>query len=461
MLSYNLNERNNLPLYEFIYKSIKNDIISGKLAAEEKLPSKRKLAENLHISVITVENAYSMLLSEGYIYSVEKSGYYVSHIAKLKEPKAIEQYYTYPEKKQYEINMKSSRNEDKKFPVASWCRIARKVLTEKSDELFNPCGFAGCTELRQEIAKYLSRNRSLDVSPDCIIIGAGTEYLCGLIIRLLGSYKVFGLENPGYKKVASLYKTGGARCFYLNLDSEGISTEELRKSPVEVLHISPNHHYPTGKVTSASRRYELLEWANERDGRYIIEDDYDSELRFDSYPLGSMRAEDKNGKVIYMNTFSKTISPSLRVGYLVLPRELMELYVKKFECFSCTVSLSEQYILADFIGGGYYERHISGLKRFYMQRRNAFFLLIAKSSVKDKVQITEEISGLHFILELLTETDDFYLSEQAEKEGILLSFLSDFSTYKDKTAEHKLVVNYGSLSEEQFKKVLVFLSRFI
>lgn len=459
MLSYSLDGARKTPLYEQLYSHIKKDIIGGVLRENERLPSKRSLAKNLCVSVITVENAYANLLAEGYIYSLPKSGYYVSRIeAPPAAPSVGENGRPIaPPERVLRADMRSNGADASLFPLAQWSRITRKVLADGDASLFSAEGHAGDRILRQAIASYLSENRALSVSPDNIIIGAGTEYLCTLLVQLLGSYRVFGLENPCYRKVPALYAAGGARCFFLGLDDSGVDMDELRKSPVEVLHISPNHQYPTGIVADAVRRFELLSWAGEREGRYIIEDDYDSELRFDARPYPSMRGEDIGGRVIYMNTFSKTISPSFRVGFLVLPDALMKLYAERFGMFSCTVSSIDQLILAEFIRSGQYERHLNRLKRLYRMRRERFLSMIDESALAGSLRVAEGRAGLHFLLELPTDMPDAEVRALAEQNGIGLSFLSDHLHAPIPRLAHKLVVNYSGFDEAGFGEVLSFL----
>lgn len=451
-----MQEKSGTPLYEQLYSFIKKDILSGNLRENERLPSKRRMAENLQVSVITVENAYANLLAEGYIYSKPKSGYYISPI-EIPNPKP-NPFPSFYHKPKLETDMRANRFDSSLFPFSLWSRLTRKVLSDCDATLFCAENFAGSSVLRQEIANYLSRNRSMRVSPENIIIGAGTEILCHSLVRLLGSFKVFGVENPCYRKVPRLYESEGARIFPLNLDYAGVKMEELTKSPVEVLHISPNHQYPTGIVTDAARRFDYLSWASEKKGRAIIEDDYDSELRFDSRPLPSLYSDDSGGNIIYMNTFSKTISPSLRIGFLVLPDGLMEEYSRKFQDFSCTVSTIDQLVLAEFLKSGQYERHISRLRKFYRQRREKFFEEIKKRPLSSQLEIIEGRAGLHFLLKLQTEKSDEEIKSLAAKEGIGLSFLSDHFSPKFSGFSHQLLVNYSGFDEKNFAVVLEFLS---
>ena len=277
-------ENSRMPLYEQLYRALKQNIISGDFSCGEKLPSKRELAKRLSVSLITVENAYAQLAAEGYIHSIQKKGYYVSSLAKPSgAARKNATVYQLPSKETYQIDLRTDRPDAGRFPIASWCRLTRQVLTEQGDDIFRSGDFSGERVLREQIAAYLKRSRFLDVSPDCVLVAAGTECLCDILVKLLGAYRVFGLEDPGYRKVSDLYRSAGARCFYLPMDTDGIRMDALRASSTEVLHISPNHQYPTGVVTPASRRFELLAWAGERDGRYVIEDDYDICRKGDLY----------------------------------------------------------------------------------------------------------------------------------------------------------------------------------
>ena len=289
------------PLYEQIYRALKENILSGAFESGEKLPSKRALAKQLSVSLITVENAYAQLAAEGYLYAVQKKGYYVAALETPPPPAAgVAPRYHLPEHERFAIDLRVDRPDAGRFPTATWSRLTRRVLTEQGDGIFRSGEFSGEQALRLQIAAYLRRSRCLDVSPDRILVAAGTESLCDILVKLLGAYRVFALEDPGYRKVSDLYRAAGARCFFLPMDADGIRLDALRASPAEVLHVSPNHQYPTGILTPASRRFELLAWAGERSGRYLIEDDYDSELRFDARPLPPLIAEDRSEKVIYM-----------------------------------------------------------------------------------------------------------------------------------------------------------------
>ncbi len=461
MLNYSLSERGDTPIYRYLYRQIKNDILSGKLTAGEKLPSKRSLAQTLNVGVITVENAYSCLISEGYIDAKEKKGYFVARIERLPTAERPVREFRLPERRTYSVDLRSGAVDTASFPVSIWNRLSREVITERSADFFRPCAPTGAPELRHAIADYLRRVKSIETSPDCIVIAAGTEMLLYSIVRLLGGYNVYAAEEPGYPKIPAVYTAAGARCIALPSDAQGVDTEALRNSPASVLHVSPNHHYPTGRITSLSRRSELLRWAAERAERYIVEDDFDSEFRFDAHPIGRLFSIDFAEKVISMNTFSKTISPSLRIGYLVLPPHLTERYLERSEHFSCTVSAAEQLTLARFIADGYYEGHIARMRRLYGVRRKKFLEMIRRSPLNGRIRITEQGAGLHFLLKLPDTVSEEAISALARKNGVGLSFLSQCSRYSSAMEKGYLIVNYGGIDEDGFDAALRFLEKAI
>ena len=310
MLTYSFDNKGKVSLYEFLYKSIRDDIVSGKLSPEEKLPSKRALADHLNISTITIENAYNQLVAEGYIYSKPKSGFYVSSIV---SPviHSIAEKNMYPAEKNscddeiYSADFSNNSASQESFPFVTWTKLMRQTMSDKRDKLTLNSPSIGVKELRCAISDYLFQFRGMSADPECIVIGAGTEYLYSLIIQLLGRDKKYALEDPGYRKIAQIYKANNVAFDYIPLDGQGVNTKALEKSSADVLHISPSHHFPTGIVTPVSRRYELLSWASESEDRYIIEDDYDSEFRFSGRPIPSLQSIDNLDKVIYINTFFK------------------------------------------------------------------------------------------------------------------------------------------------------------
>ena len=290
MLTYSFTNKGSDSLYEYLYKCIKNDILLGNLDVDEKLPSKRSFAKNLGISVITVENAYEQLMAEGYIYSIPKKGFYVADLRELNLTKDSS---TAPdttslsleEKVSYLADFTSNQTDSEIFPFTIWARTMRELLNENQQQLMEnpPCG--GIMVLRQAISDYLHAFRGMVVNPQQIIVGAGTEYLYGLLIQLLGDDKIYGIENPGYPKIAKIYDSMHVSYSAIDLDEHGVCIDSLEDHQIDIMHLSPSHHFPTGIITPISRRYELLGWASKDENRYIIEDDYDSELRLGGKPI--------------------------------------------------------------------------------------------------------------------------------------------------------------------------------
>lgn len=458
MLTYALENRGTDTLYEYLYKQIKADILSKKLVAGERLPSKRLLAKNLNVSTITVENAYSQLVAEGYIYSIPKSGYYVTDIsADLMEPlpeRPAKQFEKPEEKKTYFADFASNSTVEDAFPFSIWSKLLKEVMAENSKELMSRSPSKGVYELRSAVAGYLYQFRGMDVKPEQVIIGAGTEYLYGLIIQLLGYDKCYAVEDPGYQKISRIYQAQNVCCKFVAMDGNGINMEALEESGADVLHISPAHHFPTGLVTPVSRRYELLSWASRKDNRYIIEDEYDSEFRLVGKPVPTLESIDVGEKVIYINTFSKSLSSTIRISYMVLPESLMRRYDEMLSFYACTVSNIEQYTLARFITDGCLEKHINRMRNYYREQRDLVLACIKKYMNPDKIRIREENSGLHFLLEIDTNYSDDRLRNNAEARDIHISFLSQYYRNTENARYHTLVINYSGIMPEHIEEAV-------
>lgn len=455
MLTYSFENIGKEALYEYLYKCIKKDIIEGRLAKGEHLPSKRTLAVNLGISTITVENSYGQLMSEGYIYSVPKKGYYVSDISGVAKIKPVK--YEVPEiivneQPKYKSDLSSNRTDPESFPFATWAKLMRKVITDKQDELMKISPSEGTWELRKAIAMHLASFRDMQVAPEQIIIGAGTEYMYGLLIQLLGRDKVYCVENPGYAKIARIYASNNVKCCYADMDEEGMKPDAVRECNADIVHISPTHHYPTGITMPVSRRFELLAWANEQSDRYIIEDDYDSEFRMTGKTIPTMKSIDISEKVIYMNTFSRTLTPTIRISYMVLPPHLAALYHQKLNFYACTVSNFEQYTLAAFINEGYFEKHLNRMRLFYTRQREAVLSVLRKEQNGCVGRVREADSGLHFILELNTDLSDDEVKKRLESDGIHINALSEYYHDQSRADSHSFVISYSNIKIDSFRQ---------
>jgi GntR family transcriptional regulator/MocR family aminotransferase len=460
MLTYDLNERNDLTIYEYLYRCIKDDILNGTLEAGEKLPSKREFAKHHQISLKTVENAYEQLIIEGYIYSEEKRGYYVSDVDadkvksshKTHTPFGI--YHNAANDEQFFADFTSNQAAIENFPYDTWVKIMRGILSQYDTEMLKTVSFQGAYVLREAIAKYLYGFRGMEVSPDQIIVGAGTEYLYGRLIQLLGKNHVYALEDPGYRKISKIYQAHGVSWEYIGVDENGLLVDRLYKSSANVVHVSPGHHFPTGCIMPIARRQMLLEWAEEGMDRYIIEDDYDSEFRFTHRPIPAIQSLNHNHRVIYMNTFSKTLAPSIRISYMVLPLKLIERYVDTMNFYSCTVSSFEQYALAEFMNRGYFERHINRMKKYYKAKRDAMLKVFEKSDLARIATIDEKDAGNHFLLHINTELSDTELKWLARENGIKLDCLSEYCESEKELHSHTVIVNYSDIDEKSFGKAL-------
>ena len=458
MLTYDINKRGNQPIYDFLYKCIRSDIQSGVIKAGEKMPSKRKLAEHLNISINTVMNTYEQLLSEGYIVSKERCGYFAEELSDyIKRPPEKEIPDTDPQKEdEFLADFKANRPSSTLFPASVWAKYMREAISAGNKSLMDVIPYNGLYELRCAIADYLKRSRGITVSHEQIIIGAGTEYLYGRLLQLFGHESILAIEDPGYKKFANIAQMYGNTWRYVPIDSHGLIIDELEESGADIIHLSPANHFPTGTIMPIGRRIQLFEWANKVKKRFIIEDDYDSEFRYSGKFIPPLYSDDVMGKVIYMNTFSKTLVPSLRISYMVLPPKLLKRYVETMSFYSCTVSSYEQYALAGFINDGHLERHISRLKKYYSHQRVKIIKAIQQSELSRISEILEKNAGTHFLLRVDTILSEEEIVAAGKKKNINFSMLSDY-TYSNKIEEQPtLVINYAGINsdDESIKNIV-------
>lgn len=348
-----MTEKKEMPAYMQLYRKIRSEITDGEYVYGFRLPSKRSMASDTGNSLITVEHAYELLKEEGYIESRQRSGYYV----------------IYRSSEMYEVSddpqiIPPVRQDDVSdlFPRSVFSSCVRKVLNDYGDEIMRSTEGCGAKILRQAIASYLGRSRDMHVNEDQIVIGSGSEYLYPVIVQILGHHRIYGIEDPSYEKIRQMYRASGVRVDLLKMGENGIRHSELVRTPASVLHVTPYHSFPSGMSADASKRRDYLEWA-EKKNAFIVEDDYASEFS----PLSTMQetlfAMDRNDHVIYMNTFTRTIGPSMRVGYMVLPGLKTEEFLSKISFRSCTVPTLIQYVIAELLNSGSFERHINRVRR--------------------------------------------------------------------------------------------------
>lgn len=446
MLNYDLKGKNK---YYTLYCALRDDILRGKFRADERLPAKRVLAEELGVSVVTVRLAYEQLLAEGYIRSKERSGYFVEKIdtpappaARRAEPAAS------PAGKRYRADFVKGSTPADLFPFSVWTRLTRAVLADCGEHLLERVPCDGDAELKAALSAYLYRARNIDVDPRYIVVGAGAEHLYGVVVQLLGREKVYAVENPGYGKISSAYALNGARCVPVKVTESGMDLDALEGSGADVAHVSPSHQFPTGAVMPASARSRLIAWANAGE-RYIVEDDYDSEFRLVGRPLQCTYGLCPD-KVIYMNTFSKSLAPSMRMGYMVLPPALYETYTRIFGTSANFVPLFEQKTLAAMLDGGYFERHIQRLKHYYREIRQIVRNKLA--ALGETCEVYDTGSGLHLLAKFASLSDG-EIKARAEETGVRVKCLSDYLLGDDQglRAEYAgcAVVNYSGVTPEE------------
>lgn len=451
MASYDLSGKNK---YYTLYEGIREDILRGAYRAGEKLPAKRTLAAELGVSVVTVQTAYDQLLAEGYISSKERSGYYVCPLditGRTGKSAPLSADLSAEDKGGAGTGVgpviadfaKGSAPAEL-FPFSSWAKLMRAVLSDCGEHLLERVPCDGDTELKCAISAYLCRARGIFVEPERIVIGAGAEQLYGTIVQLIGRDKLYAVENPGYRKISETYMLNGARCAFVDVNADGMDVEGAISLGADVFHVSPAHQFPTGAVMPASARARLIA-AAKASGAYIVEDDYDSEFRLVGKPLQNMYALDSD-RVIYLNTFSKTLAPSMRMGYMVLPPALYKRYVEMFGRNSCCVPLFEQKTLARMISGGAFERHINRLKNYY---RGVHEILLEKlASLSCPNELRDSASGLHFTVKFPSAPSDDSIKERAMELGIRIKCLSDYLLAPRTGCEKTAVVNFSGTTRE-------------
>ena len=540
MLTYDLSQRGDESLYEYLYLCIRADIENGSIPAGRRLPSKRALAKHLGVSLITVEGAYSQLVAEGYVRAEARRGYYacdlevrptrlgqgsglsvpasqsadscsLAHMAKPAECNSPAQaggpagpghlarasrpaepnllvhaggpadstcsaLAAHPVECDQPGQVKqlggAAHSIDAaaprapliadfstgslpldRFPFSSWAKTVREVLSRESEQslLGDTCA-QGALALRTQLAEYLHSFRGMQVRPEQIVVAAGSQVLDNLIVQLLGRERGYAVETPGYSRLASIYRANDAKLAYVPLDDGGISMPYLRTSGVNVAHIMPSHQFPTGLVTSVARRYELLAWASEQPGRYIVEDDYDCEFRLSGRPIPTLMSVDASSCVIYTNTFAKSLGSSFRIAYMVLPSSLVDAYQEKLGFYSSTVSATEQLALARFISTGEYERHVARTRSYYRSLKNELVDALRSCPVADHIQTEATGAGLHFLMHVDVPGPTKAFLQAARARGVILSPLSAFCAPDQALAsgfDGTYVMNFAGLAPNQ------------
>ncbi len=420
--------KSSLPLYRQLYETIIREIKADHYQENDKMPSKRDLAESLKISENTVDTAYQMLVTEGYLRAVPKSGFYVCRLESLNPMQAKKQTFGQEKqqgKKNYLYDFSPNTVDLENFPFRTWAKISKDIMYNHPD-LLNHGDRQGDECLRSALAKYLYEFRAVQCDSEQIIIAAGIEYLLMILNAILPQETAFAIENPAYLRAYYMMKSFGRQIRLINVDKQGMKVDQLRSSGANIAYVTPSHQFPTGVVMPVGRRTDLLKWANEKKDRYIIEDDYDSEFGFSGKPIPALQGLDYHGKVIYLGTFSRSIAPSIRISYMVLPDALLQQYRKQFSFHSATVSRFEQHTLSRFIVEGYLERHLNRSRKVYKKKKEALIQAFKRTSFGNKIKVFGDEAGLHFLLKIQNGMSEQELLQCAEDVGIKINGISDF-----------------------------------
>lgn len=460
-LTINLQPGTKVPLYEQIYNYIKQDIQAGRMKSGERLPSTRALCRHLEVSRSTVELAYEQLLSEGYVEAEPCRGYFVAQIEGLyqfdrkencRKPENVRR------EKKYRYDFSPFGVDLKSFPYNAWRRLSRECLMDDRTELFRLGDPQGEYGLRSAICSYLHQARGVNCRPDQVIVGAGSDYLRMLLIMIIGNHHRVALENPTYRQAYLMFENLECEVCTVDMDSRGMSVEKLRESRSDIAFVMPSHQYPLGIVMPIRRRMELLKWADEAPGRYIIEDDYDSEFRYKGKPIPALQGYDTHGKVIYMGTFSKSIAPAIRMSYMVLPDSVLEKYRERCGFISSTVSRVDQLILQKFIKEGYYERHLNKTRALYKSRHDT--LLGCLKEIRGDFEISGENAGVHLLLRFYGGYSEEELIRRAAGKDVKVYGLSGYYVGEQKMPEKDgavILLGYANMSEDRIREAAALL----
>ncbi|MDD5799276.1 MAG: PLP-dependent aminotransferase family protein [Coriobacteriales bacterium] len=468
MLDLNLSNRGNLSRYEYLYRQIRDAIVSGTLAPEQRLPSKRQLAQRLGCSLITVETALGQLAAEGYVQARPRSGYYVKDLGRLPRPTAeaiSSQVDTTAKPRSAHPRIDTSRLPARpdRSALLLWEKSLRHVLSaENLDEAFDSLTPQGLPRLQADIARLLEHTRGMHVWPEQIVVGAGAQVLYQLVALLTPSGATCAVEDPGFPRIARTYEAQGKRVVHVALDHEGISMEGLQALDATLVHVMPSHQFPTGRVTSVARRYELLGWAAQRPGRLIVEDDYDCEFRMEGRPIPALASIDATGSVVYIGTFSKSLGPVVRAAYAVLPPALCQRYEGLRSFVAGTLGTIDQLALATMLENGSYEGHVARYRRQVRQKRDLLAQALAER-LGDRMELEEADSGLHMVLAVALGRQwkgrereaEQAVARYAAQQGVALAPLSSYAALPyGGDGKARFVLQYERLSAVELETLV-------
>ncbi|BAC14644.1 transcriptional regulator (GntR family) [Oceanobacillus iheyensis HTE831] len=445
MLSIHLDRSIDTPLYEQIYMYIKQEIINSHLAYGEKLPSKRKLSEFLEVSQNTIETAFDQLVAEGYIESRPRKGYFVlaqgdlEYIYQAKNTTYAENTST----DEINYDFYPSRIDTEAFPFDQWKKYTKQMIDKQHHQLLLLGNAQGDVELREEIANYLYHARGIRCDRDSIIVGAGVEILLQQLISLFPKETLFGIEDPGYQLILHIVKHFGHQAFPLEMDDQGIIMKRLEEADPTLIYVTPSHHFPYGSVLSINRRNQLLQWAEDDQQRYIIEDDYDSEFRYTGKTIPPLKSMDANDRVIYLGSFSKSLIPSLRISYMILPKQLLNLFNHKLSFYHSTVSRIDQQVLAQFMRNGDFEKHLNRMRKIY--RRKLELVLELIKPYHPTIRFIGEQSGLHIVCEVRNGKTEQEIINNAKKAKLKVYPITAYTATDWLTEHPQFIIGFAGI----------------
>lgn len=458
-----INTNSSTSLYMQIYTYIKNEIVSGNIQSGAKLPSIRALSEDMNISKNTIDGAYQQLLAEGYIKSKNRSGFFVQNIDK-ELFKKLEQYKSSiqnnPEKSQEIINYDFSNGQVDldSFPFTTFRRIISKCILPTEKDLLLYGEHKGDIGLRTQIAKYIYQSRGVVCSPHQILIGAGTQQSLSMLCLILSKIdKSIAFEDPGYVGARSVFQHYGFNIDPIPLTSDGINLERLKKSKSKIVYITPSHQFPLGNVMPISKRLQLLQWASNKN-MFIIEDDYDGEFRYKGKPIPALQGLDSNGRVIYLGTFSKSLMPSMRISYLVLPEEILNIYEENHKIYEQPVPRINQKALQVFIQEGHWHKHLKKCRSIYKKKQDTLINSINKY-FGDNAKIIGTESGLHILIKISNGMDETDLINSARNNGVKVNPTSIYYINQSKNKPPLIFIGFAGINIEDIPDGINLLSK--
>lgn len=467
-----------LPLHQQLYQELRQAILEGRLLPGKRIPSTREMAKSLAVSRSTVTQSYEQLLSEGYLEAVVGSGTYVCRqlpddLLRSKPVEVAEKIASSPAKlsrygktllnienvprlneEKFEISFRYGRPAFNEFPIKLWRSLLGRYCCASLDWLDYSVEPLGYKPLRQAVASYILRSRAVNCEPEQILITNGTQQALDLIMRLLiEPGEIIALEEPGYLSARLIFQTYAAKLLPIAVDESGLVVSKLtsyRSQNIRLVYVTPSHQFPTGAILSLPRRLELLAWAAQN-GALIIEDDYDSEYRYGDRPIPALQGLARSDSVLYIGTFSKVLFPSLRIGYLVLPKSLLPIFARAKWLSDRHLPILEQQVLADFIAEGHLERHIRKMRSLYDCRRQVLVQAL-RYHFGEKAIILGEKAGLHVMVKLKTHLSDNEIIQRAAKVGV--GMMSASTQYLESTSSGEFIFGYGELNEQQLVEAI-------